>query len=639
MPEQVLSDYNAFRDQWLQDVTVGSHSTTDLGHRFARKLLTHWLDVDEASDDLVYCDGAGDGGIDIAYLDRGERPEPEGDGQVQGHTWYLVQSKYGSAFAGKTTLLLEAQKVIDTLDGKHHRLSSLAQGLLEKLTVFRRQASELDRIVLVFATVEPLTEDERRTLLDVQSMGRSRLGPLFDVECASVDVIHKRMLEVGIPGAPQVRVPISGKMSESGPDLLVGAVSLLDLYAFLKAYRAATGDLDALYEKNVRRFLGSRGKVNKGMQATIKDNPERFGLYNNGITLVATDFEKKNGVLELVSPFVVNGCQTTRTIWELCHQRLDAGGTGANPQLEAWTKRAAQGVVVAKIVKVGNDGDVLLRDITRYTNTQNAVREKDFLTLTSDFRTWASEMAERYGVFLEVQRGGWDSQRAMQKQNPKAKQFKEAANAFDLLKVYGAGWLREAGTAFGRNAAFLPNGTIFKRIVNSDDVEEQFGIDDLYAAFRLQHAAMEFGFGRGAKKTSRRQTKFLFYLVTLDLLRGVLIHCGPKPNRKGLTQAFLALLTDGNEAAAKALMDTAVEVIDEYMNQEAEDSIHAEPAVRNTFNSDINGYLKWEQLGKNDESSPNLRQLLALTKKTMGRGAAGADTPRDLILRACKPTS
>lgn len=635
MPARALPDYAAFRDQWLQDVTAGSPSTTELGHRFARKLLTHWLDVDEASDDIVYCDGAGDGGIDIAYLDRGERPEPEGDGQVQGHTWFLVQSKYGSAFAGPKTLLLEAQKVIDTLDGKQHRLSSLAQGLLERLTVFRRQASELDRIVLVFGTVEPLSVDDRRTLQDVQSMGRARLGPLFDVECVSVEVIHKRMLDAGLPGEPQVRVPLTANLSDSGPDLLVGAVSLLNLYEFLKAYRTATGDLDALYEKNVRRFLGSRGKVHKAMQATIKDNPERFGLYNNGITLVATNFERKNGVLELASPFVVNGCQTTRTIWEVCHQRLDAGGTGTSPELAAWTKRAAQGVVVTKVVKVGNDGDVLLRDITRYTNTQNAVREKDFLTLTSDFRTWASEMAERYDVFLEVQRGGWDSQRAFQRQHPNAKQFTNAANAFDLLKVYGAGWLSEAGTAFGRNAAFLPNGTIFKRIVNNEDAEETFGVDDLYAAFRLQQAGEAFGFGRGAKKTSRRQTKFLFYLIALDLLRGVLIHGGKKSSRAGLTHALLAVFATGREAAASALLETAIEVIDEYMNQEAEDSIHAEPALKNTFNSDLNGYLKWEQLGKNDEASPNLRQLLALNKKSMARAVPGGTSARDLILQAC----
>lgn len=99
----------SFRTEWLADIATGSPSTTELGHRFARKLLAQWRDIEDFSDDLVYCDGAGDGGIDIAYLHRGES-EPDGDGTVEGHTWYLLQSKYGSAFRGTLTLLEEAQR-------------------------------------------------------------------------------------------------------------------------------------------------------------------------------------------------------------------------------------------------------------------------------------------------------------------------------------------------------------------------------------------------------------------------------------------------------------------------------------------------------------------------------------------------
>ncbi|MBK8025745.1 MAG: AIPR family protein [Chloroflexi bacterium] len=73
----------------------------------------------------------------------------------------------------------------------------------------------------------------------------------------------------------------------------------------------------------MRRFLGGRGKVNKGIQATLLSHPERFGLYNNGITLVVSDFERNGDSWSLVEPYIVNGCQTTRTIWEVCHTKLD----------------------------------------------------------------------------------------------------------------------------------------------------------------------------------------------------------------------------------------------------------------------------------------------------------------------------
>ena len=167
--------FDDFCSEWLADVCAGNPSTVELGRRFARKLLTQWLDIDDSSDDLVYCDGAGDGGIDVAYLYRGDDRDADEDGTVQGHTWYLVQSKYGSAFRGTGTIVEESLKVIDTLDGRRQRLSSLAEGLLDRLLTFRRQASEADRIVLVFATEQPLTEVEKQRLVDVRAVGRDRV--------------------------------------------------------------------------------------------------------------------------------------------------------------------------------------------------------------------------------------------------------------------------------------------------------------------------------------------------------------------------------------------------------------------------------------------------------------------------------
>lgn len=88
--------------------------------------------------------------------------------------------------------------------------------------------------------------------------------------------------------ATRLTIGIDAHVVPSGDDLLVGSIGLVELYEFLGRYRVKTGDLDQIYEKNVRRFLGGRGKVNKGMQATLREAPERFGLYNNGITLVVS---------------------------------------------------------------------------------------------------------------------------------------------------------------------------------------------------------------------------------------------------------------------------------------------------------------------------------------------------------------
>lgn len=46
-----------------------------------------------------------------------------------------------------------------------------------------------------------------------------------------------------------------------------------------------------LLEGNVRSFLSVRGKVNKSIQSTIKNYPEMFFAYNNGIAATATEIE------------------------------------------------------------------------------------------------------------------------------------------------------------------------------------------------------------------------------------------------------------------------------------------------------------------------------------------------------------
>jgi hypothetical protein len=402
--------FDAFEKEWLTDIVAGSPSTIELGRRFSKKLVSQWLDFaeeTESPDDVVYCDGTGDGGIDIACLQRGDDTEDNSNG---GDTWYLVQSKYGSAFAGTSTLIEEAQKLIDTIDGKRNNLSSLATGLVERLQTFRAQASEKDKLVLVYAVQRPLSENEKRAVEDIKAMGKNRLGAMFDTDTVSLETIYHRTLE-DISHIKKTRVSITAHLVPSGEEMLVGSVGLVQLFDFLKNYKSATGDIDMLYEKNVRKFLGGRRKVNKGIENTILTKPERFGLYNNGITIVVEAFQQlpNNIEYELTEPFVVNGCQTTRTIWEVLYRKLEAGGTGKNPELEAWKRSLGKGIVVIKIVKVGVRGDELLTETTRYTNSQNAVSEKDFIALESDFQKWSKTMATKYNVFLEIQRGGWES--------------------------------------------------------------------------------------------------------------------------------------------------------------------------------------------------------------------------------------
>jgi hypothetical protein len=65
---------------------------------------------------------------------------------------------------------------------------------------------------------------------------------------------------------------------------------------------------------------------------------------------------------------------------------------------------------------------------------------------------------------------------------------------------------------FGKNPPFLPNGSVFTRMIAERPGEQPFGAHDLYAAYLLLDSSKRMGFGRG-ETTARRQTKFLYYFV------------------------------------------------------------------------------------------------------------------------------
>jgi len=612
--------YEDFKTEWLREIISGNPTTTELGHRFSRKILGDWLDFNSETEDIIFCDGAGDGGVDVAFLVLGDMLE---DGNHEGNTWYLVQSKHGSAFSGSSTILIEGQKVLDNLRGNRPNLSSIGEDVSNRIRNFIANKGPNDKLKLVYATHEPLNETEKRAADDVRTIGRTHLGDFFDIESISIQTIYNRITELQST-VNKTSVHLKASLVPSGDDLWVGSVTLLDLYEFLKTYKQCTGDLDQLYEKNVRKYLGGGRIVNKGISQTLKSSPEKFGLFNNGITIVAEDVTNNNGQFTIVEPYVVNGCQTTKTIWQVLVEKLDTGASQLSSETQHWKDRLAKGIVIVKIVKVGSQNEVELTNITRFTNSQNSVSRQDFIALEGNFRTLASEMASTYQIYLEIHRGGWESQRMLQRHSLNAPQFTEHVNAFDMLKIYGAAWMAEPGIAFGKNPPFAPGGAIFKRIIDS----QSFGTEEIYACYLLQRIANQIKFGRAADKPSRGQTRYLFYYVLTDLIKDILINNSKPHGLKELTEAVIKIFKVETETS-KNLINIALNVIDNYLADGTQDSLFTEPEFIRT--KDLNNFLKWEKLGKGRDFTPKFEQLLFANKYLMGQSLSGQQSVRQQV--------
>ena len=605
-----LEDFEA---QWLEDIEADAPSATMKGNRFAQKILRDWEELGDTVE-IIYCDGAGDGGIDAAVFVPHETKEG-----AEGDRWMLVQSKYGSAFKGADTLFAEAQKVFSTLEGRRENLSSLSDDVVKRIRQFLSQAGADDRLEYVVVTNRRLSHAEYDYLEAIKRVGQEKFGAVFGVMDVSIETIYNKRDE-GSVGAACLKVPLKTNIASSGGDLYVGATKLAEMFAFMQAYKKLSGDLDMLYDKNVRKFLGHRRKVNKGIEYTIEHCPERFGLYNNGITIVAEEVEQGNeGSVILSNPYVVNGCQTTRSIHLVLQQKLNSGGKGdASSVHQQWLKRLDEAVVVTKIVVVGDGGEGLLTETTRYTNSQNAVSDKDFISLERSFRSWAASFNEQYGVFLEIQRGAWDARKAWQKQNPlKLPHYEASVYAFDLLKVYVAGWLAEPGAALGSNSPFAPGGSWFKKI---NELPE-FGVEALYAAYLLQQLADGYKFGRTSEKKSRALTRFMFYMVAVNLLRNFLlmedlVGGSDIVSNEDVTRAIINLQ---DASLLQELGKFSIDLIDDYFQKGSENCIDDEPGYQKV--REARAFLMSEKLGKDDHYSPGLKAHLNYVRRDFRRSS------------------
>jgi hypothetical protein len=126
-----------------------------------------------------------------------------------------------------------------------------------------------------------------------------------------------------------------------------------------------------LLQRNVRAYLQARSKVNKGIIETVRQFPGRFLAYNNGISATATSVDTEVtesgsiAITRLVDLQIVNGGQTTASL----HHAWDRGG-----------EDLAAVRVPAKITVVRRPDvrDKLVSSISRYANSQNAIKEADF---------------------------------------------------------------------------------------------------------------------------------------------------------------------------------------------------------------------------------------------------------------------
>ena len=137
-----------------------------------------------------------------------------------------------------------------------------------------------------------------------------------------------------------------------------------------------------LLEGNVRSFLTIRGKINRGIRDTVTKDPSHFLAYNNGISATASSVNYDGSAITKITDLqIVNGGQTTASLFYATQGRRDV---------------SLDDVFVQMKLVVVSPGEALemVPLISRYANSQNAVREDDFFS-NSPFHVRMEDLSKR----------------------------------------------------------------------------------------------------------------------------------------------------------------------------------------------------------------------------------------------------
>ncbi|WP_312326778.1 AIPR family protein [Stenotrophomonas sp.] len=183
-----------------------------------------------------------------------------------------------------------------------------------------------------------------------------------------------------------------------------------------------------LLEANVRSFLSATGKVNKGIQSTLRSEPEKFVAYNNGIVVVADEVSLGRtsdggpGIAWLKGMQIVNGGQTTASIYFTKKKFADTDLSKVQ--------------VPAKVVVLKTDNsaaeEALISDISRFANSQNTVKQSD-LSANSPFHVELEKLSD--SVYLPDGVGRWFYERASGSYNTKLAREGSTAAKYRTLKT------------------------------------------------------------------------------------------------------------------------------------------------------------------------------------------------------------
>lgn len=338
-----------------------AHSENGLG-LLALQLQLGVEDLQSAAAESIV-DGSDDRKCDLVYLDLDDSSSDRGIAVV---AQCYMRADWGDRTApeNKATDLMAACSWLleSSLSELPDRIRPSASALRDGIT-----NGQIRKILVWYVHNLNESDNVARTMRQVETTARAHLASLQggeEVEVAATEVGLQtldewyRALETPILVTDEVTIEGASGFEISGPDwaayvTTIGVRQLRDLFSIHQ---------DKLFSANLRGYLGSRSSdrnINNRIKITARDDPGRFCVYNNGITVIVNDYRVDAGdALVVTGMSIVNGAQTTGAIGSL---EADPGGDGR---------------CLIRFVRCSDEA--IIKRIIEYNNSQNKLEAPDF---------------------------------------------------------------------------------------------------------------------------------------------------------------------------------------------------------------------------------------------------------------------
>ncbi len=191
---------------------------------------------------------------------------------------------------------------------------------------------------------------------------------VWDIEAVQrAEQATRQMTEINITlDAPIECIKVND--SNDKVNTYVGIIPAIELARIYSKYK------DKLIDQNVRNYLGGKIKVNANIAKTLREAPEMFFSYNNGISSTASDVIINNGssvdddsarifITALRNWHIVNGGQTTCTIFNSYKKKVDIS-------------RAFVTMKVSEIKDKDSNAEIV-QNIAQSANSQTQIKDSD----------------------------------------------------------------------------------------------------------------------------------------------------------------------------------------------------------------------------------------------------------------------